>query len=106
MSRVFCPAEPKDGERILEILECSPAKGSIELLYTRRPDAYISYQKECEEAFVYVAKEDEKVVATVAELTRRVYIGGENKKAAYICGLKKDINRPGAVSFGKAFLHS
>ncbi len=102
MSRVLCPAAPGDGKRILEILEASPAKGSIELLYTRRPDAYDSYQKESDGAFVYVAKEGERIVGTVAELTRRVYIGGEKKKAAYICGLKKDIDHPGAVNWGKA----
>ncbi len=106
MSHNFCPAEPKDGERILKILECSPAKGSIELLYTRRPDAYLSYQKESDEAFVYVAKEDERIVGTVAEITRQVYIGEKKKKAAYICGLKKDIDFPGAVNFGRAFFHS
>ncbi len=103
MSRTFCPAEPKDGERILEILESSPAKGSIELLYTRRPDAYLSYQMESDEAYVFVAKEQEQIIGTVAELIHPMYLGGKAKKVAYICGLKKDVHYPGTVPWGKAF---
>ena len=45
-------ASPTDGAEILRILESAPAKGNIELLYTRRPDAYESYMKESGEAGV------------------------------------------------------
>ena len=58
MSHTTYLAESKDGERILEILECSPAKGNIELLYTRRPNAYLSYKKESNESDVFVVKSD------------------------------------------------
>ncbi len=106
MSQVFCQAESGDSGRILEILESSAANGSIELLYTRRPDACLSYKKESEEAEVYVVKDDEKILGTVAQIPREVYIGGEIKKAAYICGLKKDINYSGFVNWGRAFFRS
>ncbi len=106
MSMLFLPAEPKDGERILEILESSPAKGSIELLYTRRPDAYASYKKESGEALVWVARDGDRIVGSAAEISRRVYIGGEDKKAAYICGLKKDAEYGGNVRWGAAFFKS
>lgn len=106
MSHKTYPAEPRDGKRILEILECSPAKGSIELLYTRRPDAYLSYHKESPDTNVVVVKEDQHIIGTAAEIIREVYIGGEVKKLCYVCGLKKDIHYPQAVNWGKVFLRS
>ena len=33
-------ASPEDGKEILRILESSAAQGGIELVYTRRDDAY------------------------------------------------------------------
>lgn len=104
MSHTTYLAEPKDGERILEILECSPAKGSIELLYTRRPNAYLSYKKESNESDIYVVKENEEIIGTAAEIVRKVYIGGNTKKLGYLCGLKKDINYQGNVNWGKVFI--
>lgn len=85
-------ATPEDGKDILRILESSPAQGSIELLYTRRPDAYESYRKEYGEARVFVSKKESRITGTCAELIRDVYIGGEPTKAAYVCGMKKDID--------------
>jgi len=104
VSHVTVPAEAHDGERILEILECSPAKGSIELLYTRRPNAYISYQMESGDAEVFVVKDGERIIGTAAEIIRDVYIGGEERRLCYICGLKKDIHYDGTVNWGKVFI--
>lgn len=93
-------AAPSDGQEILRILESSAAQGSIELLYTRRPDAYASYMQEPGEARVFVSKDGGRTVGTCAELISDVYIGGEIRKAAYICGLKKDADYEGGVGFG------
>ena len=93
-------ARPDDGKDILRILESSPAKGSIELLYTRRPDAYESYMKEPGEARVFVSREDDRVVGTCAELIRDVYIGGKVCRAAYLCGLKKVADHKGHSGLG------
>lgn len=97
-------AKPEDGKAILRILESSPAKGSIELLYTRRPDACASYEKEVGESRVFVTRSGDDVVGTCAELIRPVYIGGRPAKAAYICGLKKDADHPGHSGFGPRFI--
>ena len=97
-------AKPEDGKEILRILESSPAKGSIELLYTRRPDAYASYKMEAGESRVFAAKTGERTVSTCAELIRQVYIGGKPVKAAYICGLKKDADHSGHSGFGPRFI--
>lgn len=97
-------ASPDDGGEILRVLESSAAKGSIELIYTRRPDAYASYMKEPGEARVFVSKDGERVIGTCAELVREVYIGGEVCRAAYLCGLKKDAEYAGGVGFGASFI--
>ena len=53
-------ASAADGKEILRILESSAAQGGIELIYTRRPDAYESYKKESGEARVFVSKDGER----------------------------------------------
>ena len=93
-------ASASDGKEILRILESSAAKGNIELIYTRRPDAYESYRKESGEARVFLSRDGERAVGTCAEIVREVYIGGEERKSAYICGLKKDADYEGGVGFG------
>ena len=99
MSESKYAAYPTDGKDILRILESSAAKGSIELIYTRRPDAYESYMKESGEARVFISRAGERAVGTCAEIVREVYIGGEVCRAAYICGLKKDAEYDGGVGF-------
>ncbi len=97
-------AFPSDGGEILRVLESSAAKGSIELIYTRRPDAYDSYMKDAPEAQVFVSRDGDRIVGTCAELVREVYIGGEVRRAAYICGLKKDAEYDGGIGFGPALI--
>lgn len=97
-------ASPEDGKEILRILESSAAQGGIELVYTRRDDAYASYMKEPGHAHVFVSKDGDRTVGTCAELIRDVYIGGERCKAAYVCGLKKDAQYDGLVGFGPGFI--
>lgn len=97
-------ASPEDGKEILRILESSAAQGGIELVYTRRDDAYASYMKEPGHAHVFVSKDGDRTVGTCAELVRQVYIGGQKRKVAYICGLKKDANYDGLVGFGLGFI--
>lgn len=104
MSQSKYQASPADGKEILRVLESSAAKGSIELIYTRRPDAYASYRKDAEEAHVFVSKDGERVIGTCAELVREVYIGGEICRAAYVCGLKKDAEYDGGIGFGARFI--
>lgn len=90
-------AGPEDGKELSRVLDASTCNGGIDLLYTRRPDAYASYQKEPGEARVFALKKDGVVVSTCAELIREVCIGGEACKAAYICGLKKNPDYPGGA---------
>lgn len=104
MSEYKYLASADDGKEILRILESSAAKGNIELIYTRRSDAYESYMKEFGEARVFISRDGERTVGTCAEVIREVYIGGEVCRAAYICGLKKDAEYDGGVGFGARFI--
>ena len=104
MSYITYLAREEDGEEILEILESSPAKGSIELLYTRRPNAYVSYKKESKESDVLIVKDNEKIVGTVAQIVRDLYIDNEPKKMGYVCGLKKDSNYLGNLNCCKELI--
>ena len=104
MSESKYQATPADGKEILRILESSAAKGSIELIYTRRPDAYESYIKDAKDTRVFISRDGEKAIGTCAELIREVYIGGEACRSAYICGLKKDADYEGSVGFGARFI--
>ncbi len=106
MSHLMRPARPEEGIRILEILESSPAKGSIELLYTRRPDAYRSYQKESPEVHVFSVEDEGKIIATAAEIVHDMYIGGLPRKTGYLCGLKKDIAYLENIHWGRAFFRN
>ena len=104
MSESKYQATPSDGKEILRILESSAAKGSIELIYTRRPDAYKSYMKDDKEARVFISRDGERAIGTCAELIREVYIDGEICRIAYVCGLKKDAEYDGGVGFGARFI--
>ena len=90
MSQIVEEATIEDGQRILEIIESSPAKGRMQIIYTRRPNAYDSYQKESQDVDVFVMKEDNHVFATVVNIVRDVYIDGTIKRLSYISGLKRD----------------
>ena len=99
-------AKPEDGGEILRILESSSSQGNLELLYTRRPDAYESYQKEWGETRVFVSRKDDRMIGTCAEIIRDVYINEITSKAAYVCGLKKDADYDGFIGFGMNFIRS
>ena len=106
MSQHLENATVQDGERILKIIENSPAKGNLELLYTRRPNAYLSYHKESEKVRVFKIVEEKKIIGTMAKITREQYIHSKVKKVSYICGWKKDVKYEGTVNWGKILIRS
>lgn len=91
---------PSDGKEILRVLESSPAKGSIQLLYTRRPDGYASFGKEAGEGKVFVLRDNQKIVGTCGRITRKAYIDGVPTRTSYICAFKKDASYNGNARFG------
>ncbi len=97
MSKSNCEAMKEDGREISRLLESPADTGLLQIIYTRRPDAYESYMRESGEPRVFALKQEGRIVLTCAELIREVYLGGEVKRAAYVCGLKRDPKRPGAA---------
>ena len=102
MSKENLIANSEDGKEILRILESSAADGNIELIFSRRPDAYASYMKESNDVRVFISKKQNRAVSTCSEIIRDLYINGEINKTAYICGLKKDAKYDG-FGFGSKF---
>jgi hypothetical protein len=82
MTESVYSAKPEDGKELSRILESSTNNGLVDLIYTRRPDAYESYLKEPGEPRVFVLRKDGRIITTCAELVRDVYIGGKESKAA------------------------
>jgi hypothetical protein len=86
-------AMPGDGRRMLALIESHSAGGALDVLYTRREDAYRSYAVDCEDAEITLCVDEENdIKAQIACLPRRVYIGGEVRTAGYVTGLCKRTN--------------
>lgn len=95
MDNALFLAKPEDGKQISQILESTAGNGMVVMSYTRRPDAYLSYQKESGTPLVYVQRQDQQIIQTCAMLVRKNYIGRAIKTTGYICGLKKISNYSG-----------
>jgi hypothetical protein len=83
-------AGPEDSAELLEILESRPMPGPISVVYTRRPDAYRSLQREGESVGVLVAREraSGRVLAMGAFAVRPLYVDGTPTRVAYLFGLR------------------
>ena len=98
-------ARKEDGADISRLLESPVNSGLVQAIYTRRPDAYESYMRECGDPRVFVFRREDRVVATCAELIRDVYVHGEVKRSAYFCGLKKDPGYRGLITANSEFIN-
>lgn len=99
-------ARKEDGADISRLLESPVDAGLIQAIYTRRPDAYESYMMESGESRVFVVRRENRVVGTCAELIRDVYVHGEVKRSAYLCGLKRDPGYRGLIPLGSGFFNA
>lgn len=84
-------ATKKDGEEILELIEKTSSKGKLELIYTRRPNPYVSYKEENPDAEIFIVRdENNKIALQVATEVRNYYINNKLKQVAYVGGLRKN----------------
>ena len=84
-------ATKNDGKKMLEVIESSPSKGVLQLLYTRRPNVYESYKKEDRNSILKVVKDDNNdIIFQVAAVNQKFYIEGEEKEIYYVGGLRKN----------------
>ncbi|MEE3343223.1 MAG: hypothetical protein VZS44_03945 [Bacilli bacterium] len=83
-------ATEKDGIEMLEIIESIPAKGAFELIYTRRPNAYLSYQKEGDRVNVGVIKDENgKIVLQGSCIVNDYYLNNKVYPIGYVGGFRK-----------------
>lgn len=81
----------KDGEEILELIEKTSSKGILELIYTRRPNPFVSYKEENPNAEVFIVRDENKKIALqVATEVRNYYINNNLRQVAYVGGLRKN----------------
>ena len=103
MSSGFRFADENDGEGILRIMEEDVAKGDIKLLYTRRPDPYASFMEESSRSVVGIFEDDGEIVATIAGIPRKMYIGSKPCNVCYVTNMKRTAGRDGLINWIRAF---
>ena len=87
---IYRPATSADGPEMLRLIESHPAGGKIKIVYTRRPDAYQSYQTECADAETSLCVDDDgRILAQLTCLPRNFYIDRKICTVGYITGLHK-----------------
>ena len=87
----FVKASLSDGKAMLALIEETAAAGKIELLYTRRPDPYVSYMKESPEGVVIglVKNPEGEILGQCVCVIRTCYVHGRKVKTGYLCGVRK-----------------
>ena len=84
-------ATEKDGKKMLDLIETSPSKGMLKLLYTRRTDAYKSYKLEDKDCILKLVKNDiDDIMFQFAMVNQKFYIENKVKDIYYVGGLKKN----------------
>ena len=83
-------AKPEDAAQLLKIYECGEYSGHISVLFTRRPDPYVSLMHEGDKVVIPIVtdKENGMIVGMGACMIRKAYINGEVKNVGYLAGLK------------------
>ena len=100
MKNTVTEATPKDGPAMLALIESAASRGSIELIYTRRPDAYWSYQQEGKSAAIGLIKDAEgQIVAQAACTLRDYWINGEKRTLGYVSGVRKRADYKGWINW-------
>lgn len=83
-------ATADDAEQILKVYEYEEFEGSISVIYTRRPNPYLSLLEEGEKVLLYVLwdHKEEIICGAGGCVIRKAYINGAVKNTAYLHGLK------------------
>lgn len=83
-------AVPQDSPQLLRIYESGEFPGKINVLFTRRPDPYVSLSAEGEKAVIVavVDKLEERICSMGACVIHKTTFNGETARAGYLTGLK------------------
>lgn len=87
---IFERATPEDGQELLEILEEAEFRGRMSLLYTRRPDAYLSLKQEGKEVDIVLCHDTRngKIVGFGACALRELFVNGRAATVGYLFSLR------------------
>jgi len=85
---VIDDATPGDAGELREILESRPMPGDVSLVYSRRPDAYASLQREGEPVGIVVIRHHARVIAMGVYAIRTLHVNGVPERVAYLFGLR------------------
>lgn len=86
----FEQAGPEHSRYLLKIYESEEFTGNISVLYTRRPDPYLSLLQEGEKTVIPIMldREKEQVCGMGACVIRKVHLNGRILTAGYLTGMK------------------
>ena len=99
MKNKITQAKLVDGIEMLNLIESNSAKGNIELIYTRRPNAYLSYAKEGEATIGLVKDDEGNILLQIACIVQSYYINGEIRRVAYVGGIRKKKDYKGILNW-------
>jgi hypothetical protein len=107
----FETAQPEDGAQILEILEESDFEGALSVLFTRRPDPYVSFKREGGQVDIVICRDtvQGRLVGVGAASINKMFVDGEPRDVGYLFGLRvrKDYRRRYPfLPYGFAYLFS
>jgi hypothetical protein len=89
-----------DGIEMLEIIESESSSGSIELIYTRRPNAFESYKKESKESRIGIIRDKKgKIVFQAACIPGCYHVDGKSVLAGYVGGIRKRNDYNGVINW-------
>jgi hypothetical protein len=90
----------EDGIEMLELIESESSSGIIELIYTRRPNAFESYKKECKDSKVAIIRDKKGKIAFQAACIPGCYhVDGKSVIAGYVGGIRKRNDYNGLINW-------
>lgn len=99
-NRNIIDAKIDDGEEILKLMEATSAKGAFELISTKRPNPYESFQRESKDVSIGLIKDKEgHIVVQFACVVREYYINGKVMKVGYVCNVRKKADYRGIIDW-------
>lgn len=93
-------AVKEDGIEMLEIIESETSKGDIELIYTRRTNAFESYKKENKDSKIAIIRDKNgKIAFQAACIPGCYYVNGKKVSAGYVGGIRKRNDYNGVINW-------
>lgn len=93
-------ARPEDGVEMLEIIESESSVGIIELIYTRRTNAFESYKKENKDSRIVIIRDRKGNIAFQAAcIPVCYYVDGKKVPAGYVGGIRKRNDYHGVINW-------